>query len=74
VFGLIKNWVDLFRQDRLLADKAKFYRGLSLGLLAVVILFIGVALLTHLLWLAAIIGGLIGGALQPLLFRNLRYR
>ena len=26
------------------------------------------------LWLAALVAGLIGGALQPYLFKNLRYR
>jgi hypothetical protein len=74
VLSLFGNWIDLFRRDRLLADKPKFYRGLALGVAATMIVFLAVAFLTQSPWMAAIAAGLAGGALQPYLFRNLRYR
>ena len=74
MFSLLKNWIVLFRQDRLLADTPKFYRGLALGVGVTAILFLVVTFLTQRPWLAALVAGLAGGALQPFLFRNLRYR
>jgi hypothetical protein len=74
VLSLIANWLSLFRQDRLLADKAQFYRQLGIGAGVTAVSFLVVIAIAHNSVLAAVIAGLAGGALQPLLFRNLRYR
>lgn len=74
MFDLMTNWLDLFRRDRLLADKSQFYRGLAIGVAVTAALFVVITLLSGNLWIGAAIAGLAGGALQPYLFRNLRYR
>ena len=66
--------MSLFFRGKLFADPASAYRQLSIGIAVTAILMIGLGLAGAPLWVAALIAGLIGGALQPYLFKDLRYR
>jgi hypothetical protein len=66
--------MSLFFRGKLFADPAKAYLQLAIGIVATVILMVIAALLGAPLWAAALFAGLLGGALQPYLFRDLRYR
>ena len=66
--------MSLFFRGKLFADPAAAYRQLAIGIAVTAILMIGLGLAGAPLWIAALISGLIGGALQPYLFKDLRYR
>jgi uncharacterized protein (DUF983 family) len=74
MWQVAKNSVVLFLQGRLFADPTKVFQQLAVGIIVTAaILFVGVRVGMP-LWIAGLVAGLIGGALQPYLFRNLRYR
>ncbi len=64
----------LFFQGKLFAEPAKAYRQIAIGAGVTAILLIVLSLLGAPVWAAAIVGGLIGGGLQPYLFKDLKYR
>jgi hypothetical protein len=66
--------IGLFFRGKLFADPAKAYRQLAAGIAVTAILMILLAKLGAPIWGAALVAGLIGGALQPYLFKDLRYR
>lgn len=72
---MVKNSIGLFFRGKLFAEPSKAYMQLLLGVLFTALCFIAALRfggLPH--WGAAIVAGFLGGALQPYLFRNLRYR
>ncbi len=72
---MVKNSMVLFLRGKLFAEPGKAYMQLMLGVLLTVLLFVAALRfggLPH--WVAAAAAGFVGGALQPYLFRNLRYR
>lgn len=66
--------MSLFFQGKLFADPNKAYRQIAIGAVAVAVVLIVLGLLGVPVWLAAIAGGFAGGALQPYLFKDLKYR
>jgi hypothetical protein len=66
--------ITLFFQGRLFADPGKVYQQIALGALVTIIVLIGAAKFGAPLWAATSMAGFVGGALQPYLFKNLRYR
>lgn len=71
---MIKNSIGLFFRGRLFAEPQKAYTQLALGILTGALIFIaarkaGIAAVP-----SSVVAGAIAGALQPYLFRNLRYR
>ena len=66
--------IGLFFRGKLFADPAKVYRQLAIGVFVTAILMIVLAKFGAPLWSAAVVAGLIGGGLQPYLFKDLRYR
>ena len=74
MFEMAKNSMGLFFRGKLFADPSKVYRQLAIGIVVTAILLLVVAKAGAPLWSAALIAGLIGGVLQPYLFKNLRYR
>jgi hypothetical protein len=68
------NSITLFFQGKLFADSGKVYRQIAIGVLVTVAVLIGAAKLGAPVWAAALVAGLVGGALQPYLFKDLRYR
>jgi hypothetical protein len=68
-----KNSIALLFQGRLFADPMKVSRQWALGnIVTATILFVG-AKVGAPIWFAGLTAGLIGGALQPYLFKDLRY-
>ena len=64
----------LFFRGRLFADPAAAYRKLAIGVLVTALMVVVVGIAGAPLWAAALLAGLGGGALQPYLFKDLRYR
>lgn len=72
---MVRSSVVLFFRGKLFAEPGKAYTQLALGILFTVLVFVGALKFGGLpLALAAALAGFLGGALQPYLFRNLRYR
>ena len=67
--------IGLFLRGKLFADPGKALTQVVIGTVATLLLFlISVKLLAVPLWLAAVFAGFAGGALQPYLFKDLKYR
>jgi hypothetical protein len=71
---MIKSSMALFFQGKLFAEPAKAYTQLALGILSGALLFIAARKLGYAAVPSAAVAGAVSGALQPYLFRNLRYR
>lgn len=74
MWSMATSSIHLFFRGKLFADPASAYRQLAIGIAVTVILMIGLGLAGAPLWVTALIAGLLGGALQPYLFKDLRYR
>jgi hypothetical protein len=71
---MARSAMSLFFKGRLFAEPAKAYRLLAAGCALTAALFVGLALAGLPLWTAALVAGFVGGAVQPVLFKNIRYR
>ena len=69
-----KNSILLFFSGKLFADPKQVHRQMGIGVAATLILLVAAAKLGLPLWAAAVLAGFVGGALQPYLFKDLRYR
>lgn len=74
MWEMAQSSMSLFFRGRLFADPAMVARQLAIGIVVTAILLIVIARIGAPLWLAALVAGLAGGALQPYLFKDLRYR
>ena len=74
MFDMVKSSANLFFQGKLFADNAMAYRQMAAGIAATTVVLIALALLGLPVILAAVVAGFAGGALQPVLFKNLKYR
>jgi hypothetical protein len=72
MFSMFVNSVKLFLQGKLFRDQGAALRAWAIGFIATIALILGLSVGTN-LWVGAIAGGLLGGALMPYLFRNLKY-
>lgn len=70
---MVKNSAILFFQGKLFQNPNEVYRQLGIGIGVTVVLFLVVAKLAC-VPLAGIIAGTVGGALQPYLFKDLKFR
>lgn len=67
--------IGLFLRGKLFAEPGKAMTQLLIGVLVTAAIFLIAAKLAGAApWLAAVIAGSVGGALQPYLFKDLRYR
>ena len=67
--------IGLFLKGKLFADPAKAMTQVTIGIAATLLVFlIATKLLGLPLWASAALAGFIGGALQPYLFKDLKYR
>jgi Kef-type K+ transport system membrane component KefB len=73
MWGMFLNSTQLFLKGKLFRDQNQVFRQGALGVLIGVILLILAAKLGAPVWLAAIIAGLVSGAAQPYLFKDLKY-
>jgi hypothetical protein len=74
MWAMASSSMSLFFKGKLFADPSKVYRQLAIGIAVTALLLVVLAKLGAPLWSAALVAGLIGGALQPYLFKDLRYR
>ena len=72
MFEMLMNSVTLFLRGKLFQEPKKVYLQIAIGSGVTLIVFLIVAWLGSIVW-GAVIAGLIGGALQPRLFRDLKY-
>jgi hypothetical protein len=73
MWQMTQNSIALFFRGKLFADPGKVVRQLLIGIVVTAVLFVGLAEAGTPLWLAALVAALIGGGLQPYLFKDLRY-
>lgn len=74
MWQMAKSSIILFFQGRLFSEPAKVYRQTFIGAAATAAVLVVLATVGLPLAGAAAIAGLAGGALQPYLFKDLRYR
>ncbi len=74
MWSMVKSSFGQFLRGKLFAEPAKVYRQLAIGVGVTALLMLGAVVAGASLWIAALIAGFIGGALQPYLFKDLRYR
>jgi len=72
MFDMLMNSITLFMQGKLFREPKKVYSQIAIGSAITLVIFMIVASISSVAW-GAIIAGLIGGALQPRLFRDLKY-
>jgi Na+-transporting NADH:ubiquinone oxidoreductase subunit NqrB len=73
MWAMAQNSILLFFRGKLFADPGKAMTQLLIGILVTALIFIVLAKTGAPVWLAALVAALIGGALQPFLFRKLRF-
>jgi hypothetical protein len=74
MWEMAKSSITLFFRGKLFAEPAKVYRQTAIGAAMSAVLLVVLAMLGLPVIAAAVIAGLVGGALQPFLFKDLRYR
>jgi Kef-type K+ transport system membrane component KefB len=74
MWAMAQNSMTLFFRGKLFADPGKVYRQLAVGIAVTASLLIVLGKVGLPVWIAALVAGLAGGALQPYLFKDLRYR
>ncbi|CAM4175769.1 hypothetical protein U4960_07195 [Altererythrobacter sp. H2] len=72
MFDMVFSSTKLFFQGKLFQDTALAIRLLVTGAAAATVATVLVGMVAP-LWVAAIAGGLVGGLLQPYLYRNIKY-
>jgi hypothetical protein len=73
MWQMTQNSIALFFRGKLFADPGKVIRQLLIGIVVTAVLLIVLAKIGAPLWLAALIAALLGGGLQPYLFKDLKY-
>ena len=73
MYEMVKSSVILFFQGKLFQNPNEVYRQLGIGIGVTLVVFLVVAKLAC-LPLAGIVAGAMGGALQPYLFKDLKFR
>ncbi|MBX9649651.1 MAG: hypothetical protein K2X57_21640 [Xanthobacteraceae bacterium] len=73
MWEMTKNSIALFFRGKLFADRVKATRQILIGILVTAVLLVVLAKIGVPLWLAALVAALLGGGLQPYLFKDLKY-
>ncbi len=73
MWQMTQNSIVLFFRGKLFADPGKVIRQLLIGIVVTAVLLIVLAKIGAPLWLAALVAALLGGGLQPYLFKDLKY-
>ncbi len=73
MFEMVKSSAILFFQGKLFQDQTAALRQLAIGIGLTVLVFLIVAKLANVV-LAGVVAGFVGGAAQPYLFKDLKYR
>jgi hypothetical protein len=73
MFEMVKTSAILFFQGKLFQNQNEVYRQLAIGIGITLVVFLIVAKLAC-LPLAGLFAGFVGGAIQPYLFKDLKFR
>lgn len=73
MFDMFLQSVGLFLRGKLFQDPLHVARQSAIGAALTAALCIGLARLVGVLWIAVPVSALIGGLIQPFLFKNLKY-
>ena len=73
MFEMFKNSATLFLQGKLFQDLPGVLRQLAIGVVVAIVLMVILAKIGLSVGLAAIIAAAVSGALQPYLFKDLKY-
>lgn len=74
MWEMAKSSVSLFFKGKLFAEPGKAYTQIAIGIAVTALLLVGIVKIGLPLWAGGLAAGLVGGALQPYLFKDLRYR
>jgi hypothetical protein len=73
MWQMTQNSIALFFRGKLFADPGKVVRQLLIGIFVTAALLVILAKVGAPLWLAALVAALLGGGMQPYLFKDLKY-
>lgn len=73
MFDMFLNSVTLFMKGRLFQDVGSVIRQAIIGMVITAAIVIGLVKAGLSLWIAIIVASLIAGAIQPYLFKDLKY-
>jgi hypothetical protein len=73
MFEMAKSSIILFFQGKLFKDPNQVLRQLAIGIGLTILVFLVLVKVAGLL-IAAVIAGFVGGAAQPVLFKDLKFR
>jgi hypothetical protein len=65
--------IGLFLRGKLFQNPAHVVRQAAIGVVLTALVCVALVKLSGVLWLAVLVSALVGGALQPFLFKNLKY-
>ena len=71
MLDMVVNAAKLFMAGKLFRDNALFFRQWGIGFAVSLLLMAGLSFVNP--WLGMVVGGAVGGALLPWLFRDLKY-
>ncbi len=74
MIDMFMNSASLFVKGKLFQDYKSVFIRLLIGIVITAVIGVALASLGTGMWIAIAIASLIGGALQPYLFRHLKYR
>jgi drug/metabolite transporter (DMT)-like permease len=74
MWDMVKHSMVLFFQGKLFKNNASVFQKLAVGVAVTAVVLVVLALLGLPLALAAALAGAAGGALQPYLFKDLKYQ
>lgn len=74
MWTMVKSAVLLFFRGQLFAEPRKAFALIIGNIIFTAILCLGLIMAGTPLWIAALAAGFIGGGLQPILFKNIRFR
>ena len=74
MFDMFINSVTLFLQGKLFQDLGKVIQQAVIGIVIAAVLLIIAVKAGLALWLSVVLSSLIAGAIQPYLFKDLKYR
>ncbi len=73
MIDMFMNSVTLFFQGKLFKEPGKVFRQTLIGAVTTAILCVVLANIGLTLWIAVLVSAFVGGALQPWLFKDLKY-
>ena len=73
MWDMFSNAVILFAKGKLFRDKTDVFKSLGIGIALSIVIMVAAVKLGVPLWLAVVLASTVSGALQPYLFKDLKY-